>query len=500
MKKLSRLLLFVAGGLFAILAAALLAVNLYVQSQRTHARIQEELSQRLGTTLRIQRISVTPWFGLKLTGITMPQTEPGISGDFLRAETFRLRIRLFSLFSGRLVITEVSLVSPTVTWAQNADGKWRLPSSLPQPEEVSVVENEAPSPHPVESPTATGSAIPAMSAPAKVAESQTVSFTPEVRRVSLSKGNFHFQDEKGAPVASFDGVRFRSDFRSATELSGRTTIKKISLRNRFFLNDLESPVEYDPERLHLSEIRAHAGEGDVTGEFDLHQSEEDSPFMAKVNFRGVQVDRVLTEAGGPAGMLKGRIEGQLDAHGKTADANALSGVGEIYLRDGEVHRYSLLVALGQILQLEDLAQLKLDQAYVKYHITPGVVMVDDLMLSSPNIRLSAKGTVGFNGKLRLDSQLVINEKVRGQLFRAVRENFHSIEEAGFAAIDFQVSGTLERPKTNLMGKLIGSEAKDLGGIINSLLGGKTPKPARLPNSESLRERGESSTATPAPTP
>nr|MDQ6939567.1 AsmA family protein [Verrucomicrobiota bacterium] len=356
MKKLSRALLFVAGALFVILAAALLAVNLYVQSQRTHARIQEELSQRLGTTLRIQRISVTPWFGLKLTGITMPQTQPGISGDFLRAETFRLRVGLFSLFSGRFVITEVSLVSPTVTWAQNADGKWRLPSSLPEREEVNAVESEPLSPRPVASPIATGSAIPAMSAPGKVTVTQSVSFTPEVRRVNLSTGNFHFLDGKGAPVAAFDGVRFRSDFRSATELSGRTTIKKISLRDRFFLNDLESPVEYDPDRLHFSEIRAHTGEGEVTGEFDLHQAEEDSPFVAKVNFRGVQVDRVLTEAGGPAGMLKGHIEGKLDARGKTADANALTGDGEIYLRDGEVHRYSLLVALGQILQLEDLAQ------------------------------------------------------------------------------------------------------------------------------------------------
>ncbi|MDQ2919187.1 MAG: AsmA family protein, partial [Verrucomicrobiota bacterium] len=380
MKKLSRVLLFVAGGLLAILVAALLAVNLYVQSQRTHARIQEELSQRLGTTLRIQRISVTPWFGLKLTGITMPQTQPGISGDFLRADTFRLRIGLSSLFSGRLVINEISLVSPKVTWAQNADGKWRLPSSAPAKEEESAIESEPPlaqSPGPNESPIAAASTTPPVSPPAKGTETRSVSFTPEVRRVNLSQGDFHFLDEKGAPVASFDGVRFRSDFRSATELSGRATIKKISLRNRFFLNDLESPVEYDPDRVHFSEIHAQAGEGEITGEFDLHQAEEDSPFMAKVNFRGVQVDSVMSEAGGPAGMLKGRIEGKLDARGKTADANALNGVGEIYLRDGEVRRYSLLVALGQLLQLDDLAQLKLDQAYAKYHVTPGVVMVDD---------------------------------------------------------------------------------------------------------------------------
>ena len=74
MQKAGRIALIVAGVICALAAAALLAVNLYVQSQGTQARIQAELSDRLGTTIRIQRISVTPWWGLKLTGITMPQT------------------------------------------------------------------------------------------------------------------------------------------------------------------------------------------------------------------------------------------------------------------------------------------------------------------------------------------------------------------------------------------------------------------------------------------
>jgi uncharacterized protein involved in outer membrane biogenesis len=96
----------------AFLAIALLAVNLYVQSKGTQARIERELSERLGTSLRIRRISVTPWWGLKLTGITMPQMDSSAPGNFLQADTFRLRIRIASLFSRRLVIKEVSLINP----------------------------------------------------------------------------------------------------------------------------------------------------------------------------------------------------------------------------------------------------------------------------------------------------------------------------------------------------------------------------------------------------
>ena len=129
MRNLRRLALIALGGVFALGAIALIGVNLYVQSQGTQAKIQQELSRQLGTTLEIRSMSVTPWGGLELSGITIPQTSPVGSSHFLEARTFRLRVRFLSLFSRRLVIKDVSLVNPNIVWAQNAEGKWRLPSA-----------------------------------------------------------------------------------------------------------------------------------------------------------------------------------------------------------------------------------------------------------------------------------------------------------------------------------------------------------------------------------
>ena len=53
-------------------------------------------------------MSVTPWGGLELSGITIPQTSSRlVRKHFLEAKTFRLRVRFLSLFSQRLVIKEV---------------------------------------------------------------------------------------------------------------------------------------------------------------------------------------------------------------------------------------------------------------------------------------------------------------------------------------------------------------------------------------------------------
>ena len=506
-------MLVALGVIIGVALLILLGVNMYVQSHGTQARIQQELSQRLGTTLRIQRISVTPWWGLKLTGITIPQSQPGVSPDFLTAKTFRLRIRFSSLFGGHLVIKDISLVNPEIVWAQNADGKWRMPSRpvevtpTPAPKTVAVetpVVSAAPvEQNPVAAPPAEQKeAMPANSPqPVIVQTENKAAFTPEVQGVTVIRARFHFLDQKLKSVATFEDVNFRSNFRTSTDLHGNISIAKTSLRDRFFLQQLHSPLSYDLNQLDFSQISARAGEGQITGRFTIEPQTEDSPFTVSIKFKDVQADKIITEAGGNLGTVVGKLEGHLDATGKTAEPDALSGTGEIILRDGQVRQYSLLMALGQLLQIQELQQLRLDEAQVKYHINPGVVTIDELVFRSENIRLTATGTVSFDGKLQLESQLAVNEKMRSQLFRAIRDNFKPIEEPGYTAVNFQVGGTVGRPKTNLMDKLIGRDLKDLTSVITGLIGGgKSERKKRKATEDATAAPSSSPSAEPTASP
>ena len=478
MRKLRQIVLIVLGAFLALAAVVLLAVNLYVQSQGTQTRIQQELSQRLGTPLNIRRISVTPWGGLKLSGITIPQISGPVSSNFLEASAFRLRISFLSLFSRRLVIKEVSLADPRVIWSQDADGKWRLPGSAERESSRAPIARAAePSPAmanaemspPIQaSPTVAQEVQPSRET---VDEHATARFVPEIQRINVRRGNFRFLDQSGNFVASFEGLQFRSTIRSGVDLRGSANVARISLRDRFFLDGMRSTLHYDPTELDLSQISSHAGGGDVTGRFVMQPQAQDSPFNAAVRFRNVEADQIIAEAGGPKGVVRGKLEGNFEATGKIADPNALTGTGEILLRNGQLQQYSLLAALGQILQIEELTQLHLEQAEAKYHINAGVVTVDELILRSPNVRLSAKGTIAFDGKLRLESQLAINDKIRNQLFKPIRANFEPLSESGYYAVDFEVSGTIDRPKSNLVEKVVGRDLKDFGSVINSFLGG-----------------------------
>ena len=477
------------GALIGLGTVLLLGVNMYVQSQGTRGKIQQELSRSLGVPLRIRSMSVTPWGGLELSGITIAQTAPVGPKHFLEARTFRLRVRFLSLLSQRLVIKEVSLVDPRVVWPQDEEGKWRLPSAKQVSAHV-VSTKQAPAISRPSSPSEsvqTNTPSDAIVAPAASSSpqsmvknppaprDQTAVVAPEVRRISVKNGNFTFLDQAGSPVASFTGVDFRTNIRSALALHGETKVARISLRDRFFLEQLRSPLRYEPDVLELSKISARVAEGEVNGYFAIQLEAEDSPFATNVTFHDVLAERIVENAGGPKGMVNGRLEGSFQASGKTGDPNAVVGKGEIYLREGRVQQYRLLVLLGQILQIEELQELHLEQAEAKYHLSPGLVTVDELLLRSPNIRLTASGTVAFNGTLRLNSQLAINDRIRGQLFKAIRDNFHPIDEPGYSAIEFQVAGTVDRPSTNLVERLVG---RDISSMLNSLFGGKRDRPKK----------------------
>jgi type II secretion system protein N len=484
-QKLGRLILLFIVGLSILGAVIFLGLNLYVQSQGTQGRIQQELRHRFGADLKIGRISVTPWSGLKLSDITMAQAASGDGGNFLEARNFGLRIAFFSIFTRRLIIKEATLVGPKVVWPQNADGKWRLPDlrrgqrekngTVVAGRSPSLAENEE---HPA-SPEISAPAVPAKSAGLPSAKTNTqAAFISEIHKVTLSDGSFRFLNRANDLVANFDGVGFRAVISNGSALNGNAHVASVSLRDRALLQELKSPLQYDANGLDLSQISAELGGGEINGRFTMAPESAESPFHVEMKFRGIQADRIITEAGGPAGVLQGKLEGTLQADGKTTDPNALSGNGEIFLKGGQLQQYNLLVTLGQLFQIEELTQLHLDQAEAKYHLSPGVVTIDELVLRSPNIHLSASGTVSFRGKMHLNSRLAINEKIRDQLFKPIRANFQPTEEPGYSAVDFEVTGTLERPKTNLLEKVVGRDLKDL---VNSFWsGGKGTKKKKGP--------------------
>src|SRR5256885_1123074 len=154
---------------------------------------------------------------------------------------------------------------------------------------------------------------------------------PQIKKIRLSDGSFHFLDHEKRNIALFDGVQFSSSMRDVDSIRGHVRIDKIVLRDRVFLSELRSPIRYDPSELELSGITAEIAKGQLIGDFSMEPQAEDSPFTVHASFRRVQADELVAEAGGSRDMIRGILEGTFDATGKTANLDALTGSGTILL-------------------------------------------------------------------------------------------------------------------------------------------------------------------------
>ena len=266
---------------------------------------------------------------------------------------------------------------------------------------------------------------------------------------------FTFWMRKAKSWRHFDDVDFRSAFRNATALKAQSRIAKTSLRDRFFLERLESPLRYAPTGSIWRRSPRTADGGEVTGRFTMHPQERKirlSP--SSVKFRDL--------AGRPnrhgcrwqsQGMVQGKLEGNLERRRQHCRPKCARGSGEIYSARRPSPAIQPARCAGTIFanRRAHAAAPRSSRGEISSYARIGTI--DELLLRSPNIRLSATGTVTFDGKAASRIAARRERENSQSAFQPIRENFQADQRCRrIAAVDFQVSGTVGRPKDELGGE------------------------------------------------
>ena len=455
MQKLGKSFLIALGAVLALAAIGVLAINLYVQSAGTQARIQRELSTALHVPVRMTGTTLTPWGGLKITGVTVPQPDPAHPGSFFEASSFAAFFQWTPLLRHRLVVTQVSVNDPKVAWYQNANGKWELPT-----------DEERKTPEP------TASAKPP-GAPREKSEPLEVL----IDHLRVNRGAFVFLDQHGARVAAFSEVQVDSPKLGAGGTQGRASSSKAALRDTIFFENVRTPFSFAAGDLSLNGLEAGLAGGTLHGDLKIRTTEKHSPFTADVRFDGVNLDTLLAEAGGVPGRATGTLAGWLDLYGESGKPETLSGSGRLTLAGGRL-QHEFFQLLGQALQIDELAMLNLKQAQLDYRVGDGAVWIDALSLLSTNLQLQAHGTVRLpDGKLQLDARLMVNGRISRQLPAFIDANFQPGSEPDQRFIDFAIGGTAGKPQTNLMERILGRKIeKEMGSLFQNIFKPKKKKP------------------------
>jgi len=445
-KRFAKIILGIFAALLILLVVALVGINLYLQSGDVQQRIHLATEQALGTPVAVKRTVYTPWSGLTLSGLSLP--DPTIPGtNVIEAPSFSVQFQFLPLLGKRLVISTISLNSPHLALRQTADKKWIL-----LPARVATPPKEKPAP---------GSAKPIIRAPM---------FTVELSNFYISDASADIIDNKGVYLGRIRGLSVEGRLTGTRRVDGSVWIEDIDIGGQLHPNRLRASFAYEDNLLSISEAKFAIAGGKVRASFTVVTPKKGDPaFQFHSEIDEVSLATLISEAHGDERGTSGTLLGHVDLRGNPLDSSTLVGSGEVSLDSAQIRPFDAIQQIGTFLRVDELQLLKLHDARMNFEVKDEKFWVNDLTLRSENLIITGKGPIKFNGKMNLDGRFQVNEKIQHELSMFIGDQFTPSTEPGYKEVAFSVTGRISRPETNLLDKITGYHiGGSLGGFLKGL--------------------------------
>ena len=474
MQKFSKPILIGVGSVVVLCALALLGINVYLQSKEVQSRIQEAASRAAGVTLRIQGTSFTPWSGVSVSGITVSQGDSK-AAPLLDVTSVSVGIRFLSLLRGKVVISDVLLTNPLITAVQRPDGSWEPPQRS-QPADLPAAASGGSAAPSADQPAATQlAAAPAdtLSPQAAATRRQAV----DIERLRIRNGRARFYDNKSNLVMALEDIDVNARVPAEGPATGAFKVHKTTFGGVLHPSMMSGHFSWDAGKLDIPDFTAKWASGALAGTFHLDPLPANR-FTATIGADNVALKTLAEDAGmngdGKKGLLF--LKGQIT--GTPGQPDSLTGRAEVNLQDARLQPLDFIHQIGDLLQVEELQVLQLKTAEAFFTIRDSKVIADKIVIQSSNLVIEAEGPTTFEGKMKLQARLHVNEKLRKDSHGLIGKNFEKSEREGYTQMPFTITGTLSRPKSDLVDKLVGAQiGQDFGGLLKNLF---RAAPAKTP--------------------
>ncbi len=468
MRSNSKPILAAALTIVVISLSVTVALNVALRSEALQNRIRWALAPVTGgAPLRINGIYGLPFGGIRLTGISLEN--PSATGTsplppWATASSLTIVPKYRSLLQGKLEISELALEHPVIRLDLRQLQGFAKSRATPT--------ESAPRSTPLPSTESHQSSTPSF---------QSTHRASTLQRLTIRQGDLGIIGLDGKPLLTLAGITFGA---SADNLiwTGCLDACTLLLGSSFRISELHSSLTLPgskEEKLMTRGIRATLGGGKLEGSFECSLTPESPEYHASLKLSGASLSPLLRETGYGASTAEGRITGDLEITGIAGVPSSVNGKGSLNCNEAVIQPADFLRQIGQLLQIEELQVLRLQEGRTLFHIASGSVVIDNLMLHSQNLILSAQGPLISSGELDLQARLLFNEKLTSRLRAFLGSRLTTASEQGYSQIPFRISGPPSHPKTNLLEQLtglrIGGGMNGLGGLIQGLFG-RPPQP------------------------
>ena len=424
----------------ALILGALIALKLTMQLESTQARIRKSLSAALGMEMQFERLRTSLFGKIRLSGIKGSNAR----GASLSAREVHLQPRLLSLLQARLVLAEVRIDEARLTWVERAT----QPSSE-DPSNGAKVAAEA---------SAGMLAFLKELLPDKKHSS--------IRRLVVNHGNLDWIDAGGHTLIQVESAQLEVDTDPTGHGTGRISIAKGAVAELLAFRGLQSPIELNDGMITLPTLVANSGDGQIEARVALQIHQPGVPIWLKASLTAINLASMTEEL--PSLRLSGIANGKLEIEGLASQSSSIRGSADLRIENGFVKGLGLLQLVGQIFQIHELSNLKVKTAVARMAISDSSVRLDELSLQSDALSFSAPGVLGFDRQLALNARLSLPERLlNGKNIQPFNSRFSAADAQGNRSIDFAITGSIDKPRTNLLEKITG---EGVGNVLQHLIG------------------------------
>jgi len=448
-------ILIAVGGLLILWAAAILFINIYLQSGAVQTRLRDSISREVGLPAQISQTYYTPWSGISISGLTIPATD-GSKIPLLEVQKIHVGLDLLALLRGQLIVQNLTLLSPTLAIRQSE-------RATPEP----PAESDAMIALPADHLPGDASGLVQTQIPSSAGKNRPQMPPAQIQKLHVENGRAALFNSKGAKILELEGVFADARSDEKNKFQGTYRIARGTVWNSINPREFQGNFAWESGHLSLPNIQAVLADGQVTGQLEWLP---DKSFGIVAQIASASLQKLAADAGVNSKGTQGALNAKIALEGTAGKPETFHGTAQVNLVEARLEPIELIRQLGELLRVDELQMLELKNAEAVFSIRDSSVIVEELELTSENLMIDAVGTTGFNGNLDLQARLHVNDKLRKETRGLLGKNFQPSETEGYTHMPFVITGSLARPKSDLLDKMVGLRiGQDVGGLLKNLL-------------------------------
>jgi hypothetical protein len=266
--------------------------------------------------------------------------------------------------------------------------------------------------------------------------------------------------ESSSLPLDFSGIEGTFDAKLADktpEIKGKVNSQQVEFRRLVFKN-LQAGYCLSGNKLNINESKAELGNGAVNLDGDVDFSEKPYSFDISFTTEGINIKNIAERWGASkpiSGMLF--LDGELS--GKSGKPTTYSGKANVQIKEGDLGEIGLI---GRLITFSPLATLGKDLPLTTmegdFNISEGYASTGNTVIKGPDVRIVAKGDVGWNRKLDFILSLYASsEQMKGTPITKILGAI--IDTSGNILRQIKLTGTIDNPDFTIIPLGIGSVIK-----------------------------------------